>query len=322
MNTLYRLLTICSGLVLLAACGGGGGDGVASQPPPAAGAVISSANAPVIAGETADAALATSEVGDLLGLGSGFTITAKGVPGDFLKNTIVRGVMSAPIGPETVPCSVGGSITVSGQLADPATLTPGDRVTTDFDNCDEGVGVVVDGSFEFTVDAFSGDFASGSFALTVTLTVTDFAVTDDGELSTVNGAVTLTLDTTAAPTNTAMLSGDAFTVSDGSGTGTLSNFATTVTRDTGVAPVAFTLDTSGTLISSEFEGQVTYTTPVPFQGLEGEFPFAGELLITGADNATVRLIALDAVNVRLEVDADGDGAVDETIDTTWEEITG
>jgi len=321
LNSLHRLLAIFFGLTLLAGCGGGGGSD-ASQPPPV-NAVITSANAPAVAGEAADSVLATAEVDDLLGLGGGFTVSSKSSPlgTDFLKSTIERGVFQAAIGPETVPCTAGGSITISGELADPMTLSAGDFISTVFDNCDEGQGVVIDGSFEFSVDAFSGDLASGLFSLTVTLTVSNFAVTDDGDLESVDGAVTLTLDTTAAPQNSATLSGNTLTVSDGSGTGTLSNFSTTVSQNDGVVPAALTFESSATMSSSEFEGAVSYTTPVPFQASEGEYPFAGELLVTGANGAAIRLIALDNVNCRLEVDLDGDGAFDETVDTTWDEIT-
>ena len=43
------------------------------------------------------------------------------------------------------------------------------------------------------------------------------------------------------------------------------------------------------------------------------------MLITGNDSSA-RVIAIDNVNVRIEVDANGDGTVDATIDTTWAEL--
>lgn len=321
MNVPHRFLIIPMGLLLLAGCGGSSSGG-ASQPPPASATVITSNNAPIVAGEAADSALETTDVGDFLGLGGGFSITAKSsrLDTDFLKDSILRGVVSAPIGPETVPCTAGGSITISGELADPATLSPGDTISTVFANCDEGQGVIVDGTFAFTVNVFEGDLLGETFSLSVTLTLTNFMVTTNGEVSSVDGAVTLALDTSTTVTSV-MMSGDSLTVSDGNDTGTLSNFSTTVSQDGSVFPAAFTMDSSATLSNSQFDGEVSYTTPVPFQGFEGEFPFAGELLVTGAEGATILLIALDNVNVRLEVDLDGDGAVDETVDTTWDELT-
>jgi hypothetical protein len=64
---------------------------------------------------------------------------------------------------------------------------------------------------------------------------------------------------------------------------------------------------------------VTYSTPVVFTGFDNDYPDTGELLVEG-DSSSARLIAMDNVNVRIEIDADGDGTIDDTIDTTWAEL--
>ena len=46
----------------------------------------------------------------------------------------------------------------------------------------------------------------------------------------------------------------------------------------------------------------------------------GELRIEGAGGAVIAMIALDANTVRLQIDIDGDGATDETVDMTWDEL--
>jgi hypothetical protein len=61
---------------------------------------------------------------------------------------------------------------------------------------------------------------------------------------------------------------------------------------------------------------VRYTTPVQFTGFDVDFPSTGELLVSG-NNSSVRLVALDNVNVRIDLDNDGNGTVDESIQTTW-----
>lgn len=77
----------------------------------------------------------------------------------------------------------------------------------------------------------------------------------------------------------------------------------------------------GTLDSSQLGGVVEYSMPVVFQGFDSDYPSSGQLLVTGAGGATVRLIAVDNVNVRIEIDADGVAPVDETIGTTWVAFT-
>jgi hypothetical protein len=76
----------------------------------------------------------------------------------------------------------------------------------------------------------------------------------------------------------------------------------------------------GTIESDDLDGAVNYDTPVPFAGFGDEFPGSGELLVTGADNATLRLVALENGNVRIDADYDGDGTIDEVINMSWAEL--
>ena len=42
----------------------------------------------------------------------------------------------------------------------------------------------------------------------------------------------------------------------------------------------------------------------------------------GGNNSSARLTAIDNVNVRIDIDTNGDGAIDDTINTTWVELDG
>ncbi len=77
------------------------------------------------------------------------------------------------------------------------------------------------------------------------------------------------------------------------------------------------MNSFGTLDSSDLQGVVTYLTPITFTGVDFDFPGSGEFLVL-AENSSLRLIAVDNVNVRIEIDNDG---VMETIDTTWAALT-
>ena len=74
--------------------------------------------------------------------------------------------------------------------------------------------------------------------------------------------------------------------------------------------------------SPELDGDGIVRTRVALQRMGDEYPFVGELEIMAANNAVIILIALDSQNVRLEIDVDGDGGSYDTIDMTWEELTG
>ncbi len=305
----------------LAACGGGGG--AEFTPPQTATALpITAANGQPAISAAWESANGSAGLTDLLGT-SGFVSSGQLKPS--VQATVELGniVNKIPFGPTTLPCQVGGSITVSGDLADPITpsLSAGDVINVDADACDDGLGEIIDGQLGFTVDRFEGDLLSGLYDLTMSMTLTGFSVQSAGDTLTSSGDATVTLNTLSAPSVSAEVSGNSLTTQSGSLSETLSDFLSTQTLDAGQTPAPYTLSSSGTLDSSRLAGTVSFTTPVTFMGFDTDYPQSGELLVTG-ESSSARLIALDAVNVRVEIDTDGDGTVDTVIDTTWDDLTG
>jgi len=325
------LFGFCSTLLVLTlgACGGSGGS-TAATPPLASPAVINSANAETVAARSADVAFQSGGLSGFIDI-IGLTATSTGgvsklsvvqTASRTVKATVSNSVISqVPVGPVTEPCAVSGSVTISGDIANPGTLTAGDFFNIDWNNCDDGQGQVIDGLLVYSITSFEGDATTGGSLLGITLTFTAFQVTEGADFYSADGDISLTLDTRTPPVSVATMSGSTFTVSSNGSTETLSNFSTTVTENAGMFPSSYTTDAMGTITSTQFDGSVTYDTPVPFESIGEAYPYAGELLVTGANNATLRLIALDEVNVRIEADYDGDGAVDETIDTTWDALS-
>lgn len=316
MHTLTRICLPAITLSLVA-CGGGGGSSSGSPSPDPSQAVIDSGNAEAVAGRSMNGAFQTGGYGGLTGAGGVATI-GNGGPS---KPAAAGGAgIQVPIGPETTPCAVSGSTTISGDIASPLTITPGDFVDIDWDNCDDGVGVVIDGLLGTTFTSFEGDLSTGQTLLGMSLRVANLQATAGNEFNRTNGDIALTVDTTTPMLVVATSIGSVFTVATNASTDALSNFSSTVTENSGMLPSLVSTTSSGTISSTQFEGTVTYGTPVTFEALGDAYPYTGELLVTGADNATLRLIAMDEVNVRILADYDGDGATDETIDTTWDEL--
>jgi hypothetical protein len=158
--------------------------------------------------------------------------------------------------------------------------------------------------------------------------VTDFKVTASGETTTAHGDVATTVDTRTPPVIEGSVFGEKFTVSGMGKTESIMNFSTIHTEDTSTFPVSWTSNSMGTVDSSEFDGAVTYETPVTFLGSGENYPHTGELLVTGAEGATLRLIVVDDgvtqvepdYDVIIEADYDGIAGVDETLFLTWAEL--
>ena len=319
MKFAKQSLTAFLCIVLIIACSGGDGGSTAPVPMPSNMAKIDAASAASIAGEVVDAVLVSGSFGDVLSGGGLGSLAGKADNGFSKAGGLLGNFASVTKLDTTSLCAADGSFTVTSQIADPITLSAGDRLTLEFFDCDDGAGQTLNGIYEILVNNFSGDVLQGRFNLNATVTFDGFEITEGVELTALNGATTLNLDTSAPPITSISVSGVSLTVSDMTDSVTLTEFRTDVTQNAGVAPEVYTMAASGGLSSTLFEGDVNYSTPVSFQGFAGEYPFPGELLVTGAGGASLKLMALDSINVRLEIDP-GDGSGIVTQDATWVEV--
>ena len=80
-----------------------------------------------------------------------------------------------------------------------------------------------------------------------------------------------------------------------------------------------TLTYAGTLAMSSFGNQlVVLSTASPWLMRNGAaYPYAGQMLITGQAGSKIRITAVSSSNVRLELDATGDGVYEESKVVTW-----
>lgn len=318
---------ILSALFLLAACSGGNGDSNGgSGMPPAAGTNITSANAVMVSKVSYEAALSAASIGDLSS-STGLIASAPGgvskIDGSFATAGTRGSTAGIPIPPTVENCVPSGTMTISGDIADPftPTLTPDDYFDVSFDMCDDGFSVT-DGDLHFVVTAFSGDFFAGTYDLTMAATLSLFQVATAADVLTSSGDATVRLDTLQAPFVTVDVNGASLTTDKNASSETQTAFSSTQTVDAGLSPAPYTLVSSGTLTSTQLAGAVQYSTPTMFEGFDADYPHSGVLLVTGANNSSARLTAIDNVNVRIDIDADGDGAFESMIDTTWVALEG
>jgi len=309
-------------VAVLTACGGGGGGGST----PTASAVITTDNAVLVAGAVTDAVLASGDLGEIadLGLFGSPDIALVMVAGadssvSLAKETAQLQAEKAEVMVSvTEDCPFGGSMNISADIANEQTLTAGDSFSINYISCNLGDGLVLNGGMDMLVLSFQGDLSLGQIVnLGFDININNFSIMDAGETVTLSGDFAMTLDATDT-TTTATVSANSLTLGNGTETFSLSRFTTTTTV-LGTFPESVSQQSDGFLMSSEFDGQVQFSTTVAFNFTGEGDPFSGELLITGADGATIRVIA-DGPNVHIELDLDGIDGVDEVIDTTWQEL--
>lgn len=76
----------------------------------------------------------------------------------------------------------------------------------------------------------------------------------------------------------------------------------------------------GTVYSSKISGSVNISTQQPLLGyLYQSYPYAGEITVTGK-NTSLTISLIDAENLQLSLDSNGDNQTDITINKTWLEL--
>ncbi|GAB4275871.1 MAG: hypothetical protein Kow0092_31520 [Deferrisomatales bacterium] len=220
------------------------------------------------------------------------------------------------------PCESGRAV-VTHDDAPPEGLSPGDRVAIRFQNCVEWgeereEWERTDGRITFDILALTGDPTAGSLETLLTFEQLESDSPGDPTPWTVEGRCRLALSG-AGDVMEWTVTGDALYMGDGDEANLLTGFSGSASgnRATG----AFSLEARGAMASDHLGGAFTFDTPTPFSGT-GELPTAGEIRFGGALGSAVTAEALmTGVHVRLEVDADGDGAPDGVpILTTWEDL--
>jgi len=323
-STIARLKSAVPACIALAvtACGGGGGGGGGA--PPAAPALIDSGNAATVTREVIDAGIGAGAFGVAVGGGGilagdgGASALALGRAGQ--RRAALQAGASIPIPAETFDCAVSGTVRLSGTLASIDTVTAGDRINATFSDCDDAEGAVYDGGLRIDVTRFSGDIFSNQFLLGADITLTNLTITEDGESVTGDGGFDLDLDLTVPLVSDLTVSGSVFDVSSGSNGWVLRDFAISILEDATGVDLLTRYSGTGTLEGSGFDGAVDFVTVDPLESTGGDYPATGELLITGANGATIRATVLDASTIQLALDLDGNGVVDETQEMQWSTV--
>jgi len=286
-------IVCCMALVLGMACGGSGGT------PVAAGMTITAANA-----EDA-AAAAMAGMDDMFG-GTEFVTDALD---------------------EGFECVTGSIVITENDVPPVGQANVGDTITLTFNACTDGAGAMINGSMTLRITAFSGDVNNPPVTLGFSVTFNNLTFTEGGDSFTVTGGFTMTMTDNGAGTTTIVMSGTSFAIT-GMDQGvpineSLTNFRFAVSFNDNTGD--YSLDFSGTISDGELGGSVSFDTTTPFQGtafgqLDLDNPDSGVMVVTGAGGSMVILTVTGPNTIQIQVDEDGDGNFETTINTTWDAL--
>ena len=309
---------------LIVACGGSSNDFGGGAPDTGNVTPIDSSNGVAAARHGYEAAVASGGIADLgqsRVFGSapvdGYAIARQAMSAEDLALDVVS---MLPFGPVVEQCLGGtGTVTITGDIASLEGLAAGDTFLVEYDQCDEGMGEVIDGIVQLTVTDFSGDLFLGTYLVAMDAVVDSLVILTGTDTLTTDGDASITLDTMSIPFVATSVSGSSITRTSNAGTETLTNYRSEQTVDGNQDPPPFTMAASGTLDSSALGGSIDYSTETDFRGYVPGYPGEGVLLVEGS-GSTARLVVIDDTNVRVDVDSNADGVVDASVDLTWDEF--
>ncbi len=323
MSKIHAALVLCLGL---AACGGGGGAGSAP--------IITSDNYLSVAQE----ALASTRY--LITSGSFASPTGAAAPQLAAQRQGVwaalpqlasgwgtaRRQLASSSQTQTVACPEGGSMTVSAVDANGnGVLDSGDSLGMLMAQC-QSAGVSVTGALAVAINSLSGDISAGVYSMGASMTPTN--LTTSSAASTTSGSGSIGIMLTARGLNDESLS---LTVPNFVTTSiyanvthsvTLSNLSLAQTVTPAGTGWSSAVSVNGSFSSSAFNNHsLTLNSVHPFvQSSAQSYPASGQLVVSDATQRKVRITALSATQVQIEVDASASGVYALSLTKLWSEL--
>lgn len=236
----------------------------------------------------------------------------------------------AVLGPITDSCAVSGNVVSTLNDADnTSSLTSGDTMTLVYNSCRLATDLMVSGQYEVRYTTVTlGSMPS----VVATISLSNFATTEGSDQVTLNGRVrmdylqrsstrqdtTLTTETDVSAQSRVGSRSDTVTLL--AGYSTLSVVDTEVAPPEGGFPGRATLTAQGTVASTALGGSMVLATPTPLVAyFVDDYPRSGSVLATGRASS-LRLTAVSATQVRLDLDSNGDGTVDSSSTVPWSSL--
>jgi hypothetical protein len=342
--------------LLVAGCGGSAG-GSSDSTSARASAAVTAANQDAVASAALNAALGGSSTTFAVPLGTvdraaaasaGGVTTGRGLKIRLIELAIgstfaplqeagaIKTAMAAR--PQAVltrsqACAAGGSITVTlNDVDNSQAASAGDSASVAFNQCRPSATELVNGAVNFTYTTLSVTTARTDVA--AALSFTGLSAQSPGETYSIDGAVTLSASRQGSVTTAQLvvaagglaLAATTPTHSESLTLGGALTLAVTV-DDAAVPPSGgaaglTTVQISGAVSSNRLAGgTIVISTPVPLKAYESDpYPREGQIVVTGAANSKLRLTAVSTAVLRIELDANGDGTFESSVDRPWGDV--
>ena len=201
----------------------------------------------------------------------------------------------------------------------------GDSVAFKLENCAFG-SAVLNGQVKMTIDKATGDIDSYPHTIAATIAYTDLMATAAGVSTTGSGTMSLSVKSQSESLRDINLHAPAYSLTTvvGGQTSkqTLKNYNVALTMRESGRQIIATSSINGTLLDSNFGNQpLNIKTTQPFVRMSDQPSIEqGEIVITDHTKAKVRAKVANATTVTIELDADGNGTYETSVNKLWSEM--
>jgi hypothetical protein len=232
----------------------------------------------------------------------------------------VTGALASP----PVACAGGGTISVSTTTAVSDRISNGDSMSITANNCTMEGGTF-NGKIDYKfADLFGTIGSATAWRATLTLKFTGFSLRSGSSTFSANGDMTIVVNQTNSTNIVTSIRGESLEMKvTESGTTTVNQKLTKYDVKASEQSSSSSLEADYTISGSSAKLGTTHFTVdtlTPFVSTNSIYPSTGTAKITALDRSSATFTALNSTNVKIELDRNGDGTTDETINTTWAEI--
>jgi len=335
-------LILALGTLLLAACGGGGG-GSDAPAAPSLTVGITSGNQGAVARAAIDGGQALSASQPLASDGRATAQSLGAMPAAGrigVVEAVIQRALAEGLAPRrgvgiasamrpaathssTANCGVSGSVTTTIDDHDNSNaLSGGDLLGIVFNQCKDTADGLLDGAMVFTIGSVQ---SSTNVQFSGSLSFVQVTAVDGQTSASINGSVAVTAVSTSSDVQMTLTVGaSSLTV-----TSSAPGYTDTIVYDPGMQVVVGTNATTassvvtlnGSFFAASIGGRVGVTTLQPVAQLATDLhPSSGQIRVSGAAGSQLLVTALNSTQVRLELDANGDGTYETAAVVVWNSL--
>ena len=186
-----------------------------------------------------------------------------------------------------------------------------------------GNGVIMNGKLGMVANSVVGDWDTPPFSFEASITFNQLEVSAGSSKTTGNGEATISLSAQSYSKVSTKLKTQLLTLSTTNANVQTQQTLRAYTAASSVDGAISSATADGTLVTSNLGNKSIYiATPSAFKvdNSRARYPFQGVMNIAGADKTSVRITAINATSVKIELDADGDGSYEVNQTMLWSQM--